>query len=726
MSTFGFNQYDALPGHKVGFKDGNLNLKNDPNGATTESVVFLGTATDGPVHQPIRVTPENAFAIFGTNVHDNGIANGATLLNAFEEAWLAGNRDIRLMRVTGKNSVTSLAGTPYTETRQEIASKEFVAQGNEAIDYTLPHGGIVDGTLVVKANGVNIPAAAYTADLGTAEVKGYDVDGITEIVVTPEVKGAIQLLQDVVDMEAEINVDYQYTVTDAEGVVDTFEVIDNNTDSLGQPMIAFGHEVTFTLDHVAKLGAKVYVNDMELLDKNAFTITGDKFTIKSTSKINLKDGVEVSYSYDAQEIVNPTIELESVYGGSKYNSVKRKVEKDADGIVTITITKPDSKKAIMSEQPLKFRSVDFANFQLMVNAINTHPLNNVVRASTSAKHASQLTDSLTVSVESFMSGGSDELNLTKEQMYVKLGGLKDSEGYVVDQGAYQILENYTVDYVVPLGVFADDKLTGKYDNFAYQLALGCAVMSHYNSVTIGLVNTTTPDTTSLKDIEAKVVELEALDNSFYMRDRFGAVIKDGEGNSIDLGQFIQVIAGPEPVVSNSRLGATASNTAASYVGFVSQLLVQSAPTNKAMPSVRGLRFEYSSAQLNRLTKARYVTYKVKPNGTIGIVDAMTAAHVGSDYTRLSTARIVKEAVNQVREVADPFIGEPNDTPNRNALASALDKRLGRMVENKALLDYEFQVISTPQMELIGEATIELTLRAPNELRNLTTIVGLQA
>src|SRR5699024_8701459 len=132
----------------------------------------------------------------------------------------------------------------------------------------------------------------------------------------------------------------------------------------------------------------------------------------------------------------------------------------------------------------------------------------------------------------------------------------------------------------------------------------------------------------------------------------------------------------------------------------------------------------SSSQLNRLTNARYVTYRLKPNGQVGIVDSMTAAHPGSDYTRLSTARIVKEAVNQVREVADPFIGEPNDTANRNALSSALDKRLGKMVEAGALLGYEFQVISTLAMELIGEASIELSLRAPNELRKLTTIVSL--
>lgn len=721
MSTFGFNQYDALPGHKVGFKDNNLNLKNDPNGANTESVVFLGTATDGPVHQPVQVTPENAYAIFGTSVHDNGIANGATLLNAFEEAWQAGNRDIRLMRVTGKNAFSSLAGTSYTETRQEIISEEFVAQGNAEVTFTLPHGGIIDGTLVVKSNGIALQAANFTADLGTAQdnTTGFEV---------AEVKAAVIVHADVADMEAEITVDYQYTVTDTEGVASTFEVADNNTDANGQPMTAFGAAKTFALSYIPKLGLKVYVNDVELLDTTAYLVNAatKEFTINSTSKINLKDGVEVSYAYDLLEVVDPTIELESVYGGSKYNSVKRKVELDTDGIVHITITKPDSKKSVMSEQPLKFRSIDFSNFQLMANAINSHPLNNVVRAKVSAKHASQLTDTLTASPESFLSGGSDELNLTKEQLYVKFGGLKDSEGYVVEPGAYQILENYTVDYVVPLGVYSDDKLTGKFDNFAYQLSLACAVMSHYNSVTIGLINTTTPNTTGLKDIEDHVTKLEALPNAFYMRDRFGAVIKDGEGNQIDLGQFIEVVAGPEPVVQNSRLGVVASNTAASYVGFVSQLPVQSAPTNKAMPSVGGLRFEYSSSQLNRLTKARYVTYRIKPNGQVGIVDAMTAANSSSDYTRLSTARIVKEAVNQVREVADPFIGEPNDTANRNALASALDKRLGRMVDSKALLDFEFQVIATPQMELIGEASIELTLRAPNELRNLTTVVGLQA
>lgn len=737
MSLFGFNQYDALPGHKVSFKDGNLNLKNDPTAEATESIVFLGTATDGPINQPIRVTPENAYQIFGKITHENGVPNGATLLPAFEEAWQAGNRDIRLMRVTGKTAVASLVGESYQEQKTINHKVEFIGHGNEELDITL-HGGLIPDTLVIRANGMTLPVDKYEIiTTGTPQKVEYDFDNDTELsVIDPEVYAVVKIKRDAVDMESDISVSYQYTVirqdTDDPSSEDsiTNSVAESNVDVAGYPLIARGYAKTYTLDHIPQ-NVHVYVGDREVLEANAFKVeTKDvsgtlkaQITFNPSSVYNLNEGIEVVYSYVQLEEMNPVIKLESIYGGSLYNETTVSVEKDGD-IVTVTITKPDSKKAIMSEPPLIFKSTYFPTFQLLVNAINTHPNNNVVRASVSNQFANQPTNTLQEKPVTYFSGGSDELNLSKEEMYKRLGGVKDSEGYVVEQGAYHYLENYNVDYVVPLGVYADDKLVGKYDNFAYQLALACAVMSHYNRVTIGLINTTSPATTTLKDIEDHVKKLEELPNEFYMRDRFGVIIQDGEGERIDLGQFIQIIAGPDLVVNNTRLGLVASNTPATYAGFISRLPVESAPTNKAMPSVSNLRFEYSSAQLNRLTKARYVTYKRKPNGQIGIVDAMTAAHSGSDYTRLSTVRAVKEAINQIREVADPFIGEPPDTANQNALAAAIEKRLSKMVEKRALMDYDFHIVVTPQMELMGEGQIELTLRAPRELRNLTTIVSL--
>lgn len=715
----GMTNYDALPGHKVTLKDGNLNLRNDPGASPTESVVFLGTATDGPVNEPIRVTPENAYSIFGKVTFDNGIPNGATLLPAFEEAWQAGNRDIRLMRVTGENAFSSISGASYTKTTEKLASQEFVAHGNEEVTFTLPHGGIVTGTLVVRANGQQLDPSKYTADLGVKE----DIQA-----GLPADPGSILILTDSVDMEAEITVSYTYEVTEADGTTSTYDVVENNTDGLGAPMIAYGYSKDYSLNFIPKAGLKLYANGREVVDPSAFTVNAaaKTVTVNTTELINLKDGLEVSYKHDETNVIEPTIKLESVFGGTLYNRTAVKVDKSSEGIVTVTISKPKSKKAIMSEPAMTFRSVDFPNYQLMVNAINTHPMNNVVRAEVDKEFAGQLTEGLVVKPETLFSGGADEIQLDADEMYVRLGGEKDADGFVVKPGAYQYLENYKVDFVVPLGVHSDDELTGKYDNFAYQLALACAIMSHYNSVTNGVISTSTPNTTTLMDIENHVKKLESQPNEFYMRDRFGEIITDGEGEMFDVGQFIQIVAGPDLLVGNTRLGGVASNSGATYTGFVSQLAVQSAPTNKTMPTAAGLRFEYSAPQLNRLTKARYVTYKIKPDNTVGIVDAMTAAHTGSDYTRVSTARIVKETLNQVREVADPYIGETNDIETRNALAAALDKRLNKMVEARALLGFSFQIVATEEMELIGEASIELSLRAPNELRSLTTVTSLSA
>lgn len=49
------DQYPFLPGHLVEFKDGGLAIKDEPNAPTTESVLILGTANDGPVGTPVAV-----------------------------------------------------------------------------------------------------------------------------------------------------------------------------------------------------------------------------------------------------------------------------------------------------------------------------------------------------------------------------------------------------------------------------------------------------------------------------------------------------------------------------------------------------------------------------------------------------------------------------------------------------------------------------------------------
>lgn len=721
-SLIGFNQYDALPGHQVGFKDKQVKLPRDTEPKITESILFIGTATDGPVNQPVYVTPDNVYSIFGKAIQDNGLANGATLINAFEEAWLAGARDIRLMRYSGVEATASLKAKSFQNTNIAVKVQEFIAPGNGETEFTLPHGNIDPATFQMFAGGQVIAPANYVL------VEGSD-DGVTLV------QGTVTILEDATNMNAEITVSYSYDdmIPEDDGaggivyVPEAVRVVENNTDANGDRMVAAGVDKVFALDFLPRQGVRIYANDIEIVDPSAFTVNGQQLTLHSTANISKAAYLKASYSFASLETIEPKINLRSTYGGSNYNNCNYTIEKDATGIVTVTIEKPANKKSIMNELPIKIRSIEFPNLQLFANAINSHPFNRgIIEASVDTAHQFVLTSELEAVGKTFFTGGSDEINLSREDIFERLGGKKDTDGYTTTLGSYQVLENYTVDYVVPLGIYADEALPGIYDNFAYQLALACAVMSHYNSVTMGLISTTSPASTNLRTIEDHVRKLEAINNTFYMRDVNNQIITDGEGNQIDLGQFIAIVAGPETVSLSTRLGYVANNTPAAVAATIAGLDVKSAPTNKRIESADGVRFEFSSSQLNRLVNARYVTLRRKADGSIRIVDAMTAAASDSDYTRVATARVVKEAANQTRQVADPFIGEPNDVANRNALAAALDKRLGKLVEAGVIQTYRFDIIASAQMELMGEAQIELSIKAPNELRQITTIVGLQA
>lgn len=721
-SLIGFNQYDALPGHKVGFKDKQVKLPRDSEPKITESILFIGTATDGPVNQPVYVTPDNVYSIFGKATQDNGLANGATLINAFEDAWLSGARDIRLMRYSGVEATASLKAKSFQNTNIAVKVQEFMTPGNAETEFTLPHGAVDPATFQVFAAGQVVAPENFVL------VEGSN-DG------TAVVKATLTILENATNMNTEITTSYAYEdiveADDGEGgtilVPETVNVVENNTDADGERMTAAGADKVFALDFLPRQGVRIYANDVEIVDPTVFTVNGQELTLHSTATLNKGAYLKVSYSYASLETVEPKINLRSTYGGSNYNNCNYTIEKDAVGIVTVTIEKPANKKAIMNEIPIKIRSIEFPNLQLLANAINSHPYNNgVIEASVDSAHQFVLSSELEAIGKTYFTGGSDEINLSREDIFERLGGKRDAQGYVETLGAYQVLENYTVDYVVPLGIYADEALPGIYDNFAYQLALACAVMSHYNSVTMGLISTTSPISTNLRAIEDHVRKLESLNNTFYMRDINNQVITDGEGNPIDLGQFISIVAGPEVITLSTRLGYIANNTPAAVAATIAGLDIKSAPTNKRIESADGIRFEYSSSQLSRLVNSRYLTLRRKPDGSVRIVDAMTAASADSDYTRLSTARVIKETANQVREVADPFIGEPNDIANRNALAAALDKRLGKMVENGVLDTYRFDIIASAQMELMGEAQIELSVKAKNELRQITTIVGLQA
>lgn len=837
------DKYANLPGHLTQFKDGGLQLVQEANPPKTESVLILGTALDGPVMEPVKVDASTMEAVFGKGADDKGIPNGSTLTVAFEEAYNAGCRDIRLMRVSGKEASAKVVGSPITRTEEKIHEGILgYAQGNDEAQSAVVLSSKAKAVVKVEADGVTL-LESRDYIVGEKEVDDKYIDKKTEILYDfaevhkiefTSVAGVDKVVEVLAEsiwghvsepgrivwekdipfgeqesfepfaeagidkgIKGEIDAAKAYIAGTKEGVATimsgcaivgdivvykakmtqisitsgacnagallkvTYTTKEGTTKvettSRYTPVfIANGTPLEFKLEQerIPSVGATlVYIDGVEYNENDTLVEDSSKKVfqvVKETgqlldqsiykAKIVLNAGkhakrgakVETRFAYIESVTVTPEFRLETAFGGEVYNQTQYLVDKVAhtSGVVetVVSIIKPRAKRAQANEEALKYSSFDCPTLGLLVRAINNDANNNgFVKAFVNDKMADIDTDLLEAQPAAInFEHGDNGINVSKQDLFTKLSGKKDADGYLLETGAYQLLENYTVDYIVPAGVYSDDKLLGKFDNFAYELALFCAVVSHLNHATIGVIATSSPTEPTLKAVEAHVEKLMAEPNVYYMRDTKGEIIRDTDNNAIDLGKYINVLAGGDMVLYNQRIGQYTANSAAAFAGFLSQLAVNSAPTNKVLNFVQGLRIKYSNSQLDKLTGNRYITLKYKGDGnTVAIVDSMTASAPGSDYERTATMRAVRELANEIREVADPFLGEPNTPEQRNALSSLIDKRLEQHKDAGTMRDYSFQLKATAYDELVGQATIELTVVPAQELRKITTIISLK-
>jgi hypothetical protein len=212
----------------------------------------------------------------------------------------------------------------------------------------------------------------------------------------------------------------------------------------------------------------------------------------------------------------------------------------------------------------------------------------------------------------------------------------------------------------------------------------------------------------------------ATDNGF----KDGSQQTDDNAHLIDIGKYISVVA-THPLLANpSRATQYMATGAPIYGGFYSNLPPSSAPTNKVMKSVR-LPFRIGKAKLDSLAGLRYVTFHAEISGIV-VSDAPTAARTDSDYRRLSTVRIVKACMDDVRIVGRPFLGNGITGTKMAALETAIDTKLKQRVKNGDLQRYEVRVTSTPAQQVQGQADVELKLVPAFELRQITVKVALAA
>ncbi|HJS83592.1 MAG TPA: hypothetical protein VJ742_12235 [Nitrososphaera sp.] len=190
------------------------------------------------------------------------------------------------------------------------------------------------------------------------------------------------------------------------------------------------------------------------------------------------------------------------------------------------------------------------------------------------------------------------------------------------------------------------------------------------------------------------------------------------------GQYLTVVAAEmRPVTYHTKAPDWGySNGAAIYAGYLSQLDSWTAATGKQIYNINQIRYNPTRTQQEALIAKGITPVATDFNNIPTWVDAQTFSKADSDYTRLSTLRIVFDAVQAVRSQAQKFIGEPSTLHNRNALDTAVTSVLRGMKTQGALLDGDHEITYLPRE---NKAIIDLVLRPAFELRNIEISVSIQ-
>jgi hypothetical protein len=426
-------------------------------------------------------------------------------------------------------------------------------------------------------------------------------------------------------------------------------------------------------------------------------------------------------------------------------------------------------------------------FRQFVSHVNTDPMNNVVSLTASNEHGAVPIQGLFATDRMYLGEsapgviaedltqlpdspkrhpwlGQDGIFNTSsiedmQALYTKLGGIyeEDATGEVrmVEQGIYSKLENYVADIIVLSDVYANtliDPLSTE-KNFASQLAQHCAIVTAKSWETIGVISMAPSMESILVEVQEYVdiatgapvtlsnekkakyvnagINIEYVNDHFMYNEANNEVVLNDDGDPIDVGRYLSVLFGPEVGLSSDKLGNYVASGSVVYGALISTLGPEVATTNKEVPAIYGLRYRLSEPQHNQLVGGRYVTFdqKMYSGGAANrlvVKDGITAASVESDYVRLSTVRIVHAAVQLVRVKADPFIGLPNGLAQRNALSSEIQAGLDRLKELGVLERFKFQIFSSAQDRVLGNAFITLELVPQFEVRQFKTSVVLKA
>ena len=203
----------------------------------------------------------------------------------------------------------------------------------------------------------------------------------------------------------------------------------------------------------------------------------------------------------------------------------------------------------------------------------------------------------------------------------------------------------------------------------------------------------------------------------------GLPVRNDSGDLKETGPYIVVVATEiKPVnYSSGAVNFGYANGAAHMAATISILPSYSSVVNKAAYNVEAIRYSPTRTQQAALSDKGVNSVVINFNKIPVFGDGLTFGWSTSDYTRLSTKRIINDATSVVRQACQRFIGEPSNIQTRNAMETAITSGLRGMQIVGALLGSDFTVSYIPNE---NKAIVDLILTPAFELKEIEVRVAI--
>ena len=435
---------------------------------------------------------------------------------------------------------------------------------------------------------------------------------------------------------------------------------------------------------------------------------------------------------EAKLEIEDVMTITAPYPGSKYNNIMVSIEvsevdpenPDEEPEAKLYIWNKEETGANTLEE-LKAKKVDIRKYEMFdLNGYESlHELAQdiVYRAGigVEVKEGAGIEDLIIANVvDQPLTGGSDQavigedIELGKYSSVDEFGDPVPGEGYrAALEAAYDLIVDYNVKTVVPLGVYVGFDET-KYDRTdADVLANFCYTAARRNNDITAVISVRPFKGVSLADVKEEVDALyKVADNRYISED------------NVDIGKYLSIVVG-EGIFSDQELGTYTNTLSAAPAGLVSTLPIQSGSTNKVINGIASLRYNLSPAQAGDLRDKRFTVIRNKFNRGVTVVEGLVASLPTSDFQSLSTVRVVHGVMNAIREVVDPFIGEALDIPHITSLENAISGRLDKFIDDGALTSASFQILFPQNAAVMGDVRVALELGIASELRRILVTVS---